>query len=829
MSLKTHSNFSKRPSRASPESPKENLNEMELPSFLDAPRHTQKAPHDFSFSKEKSDNYESNPQKTKNSGGLWLPGANLDFPGSHGDGESFENDQMSRSPSQSKSIGQSQNGVESDEELSEESDEYQIENNEIDEHLLKEKRNQKRGGINLDVEKARILSQMFTFKSKNFSSDSKSQFLEVPCVNISDSKNELMENKEITIAYSMLESPDANSTSKWKEVQADALIDQKKSEKNGEIKEKDNNGFIDFDHYVNSFRGIQELPDDGSEMYFPKFKVDKILVLKGKKVRYPRMILSSRSKTFFYWSTLQLLCIVFDSFVFPLLISFTEAADIGLGFQIFIWTVNVVHMLDLILVFRRTFFEKEKNEEIVDWREIAKHELRSWSFWTSAFATLPWQFVIYINQQSSRLYMIKYLVVIRLLKLIRLNSLYRQTENYFSFKRTLQAFRAGFLFLLLIHLLTCFWYAVVLETFLANYYSEDLELSKRIWQPPALEAIEDFDAINAFYLVQSKVVRYIWTMFSVIMLMSGNEMFPPGIRESMAATFISVCGSFTLGYIYGNMSMAIENLSAQSLIYYNTLDEVQVKMEMNHISDKLQRKVYEYLEYCWKKRSGFNDDRMTFANASLNQQRDICFFRHQEVVLNVPLFRELEPIEVLSIIQRLKTNIYMPGDKIIREGEKGQEMYFITEGTCEVVIKRADKNVLFNLTKRQYFGEIALISNSTRTSDVNALEFCILEMFSKKDYLTLQEEYPGIKKRLRAGLKNFKMNSIDKIRGLISSIYLFDGLSEEEFNLFVAEYLEDLFLDQYTAIVKPKKVASLIGFVSTADWLGFNRDWRRFT
>jgi CRP-like cAMP-binding protein len=38
---------------------------------------------------------------------------------------------------------------------------------------------------------------------------------------------------------------------------------------------------------------------------------------------------------------------------------------------------------------------------------------------------------------------------------------------------------------------------------------------------------------------------------------------------------------------------------------------------------------------------------------------------------------------------------------------------------------------------------MALISNSRRSSDVSAIDFCIVERLNRKDYEVLQEEFPG--------------------------------------------------------------------------------------
>lgn len=63
----------------------------------------------------------------------------------------------------------------------------------------------------------------------------------------------------------------------------------------------------------------------------------------------------------------------------------------------------------------------------------------------------------------------------------------------------------------------------------------------------------------------------------------------------------------------------------------------------------------------------------------------------------------------------------MPDDFIIREGEVGNEIFFVIEGTAVVIIKPSDpiKPVIeIEKKKGEYFGEIALIIDSKRTADV---------------------------------------------------------------------------------------------------------------
>lgn len=80
-------------------------------------------------------------------------------------------------------------------------------------------------------------------------------------------------------------------------------------------------------------------------------------------------------------------------------------------------------------------------------------------------------------------------------------------------------------------------------------------------------------------------------------------------------------------------------------------------------------------------------------------------------------------------------------------------MYFLTEGIVRVMLKSLDnpnkRPYAVFLNKGSYFGEIALIADAKRTSDVIATDFCITETFSKNDFILLKREFPEVNIRLR--------------------------------------------------------------------------------
>lgn len=241
----------------------------------------------------------------------------------------------------------------------------------------------------------------------------------------------------------------------------------------------------------------------------------------------------------------------------------------------------------------------------------------------------------------------------------------------------------------------------------------------------------------------------------------------------------TVIGSISLGFVYGNIALIIDKHYRTKVELQNQMDEIKDKLIKSKVPDRLVKKVWEYMQYTFKKRKLFSQ-LTSFQEISESLQREISFFLHQLTLLNVPLFSYLEPVEVLSIVQKLKSTVYMPGDQIIREGEIGREMFLIVEGSAKVVGKKASgQKYEFFLKKGEYFGEVALISNSRRTANVNAVDFCLLETLHKNDYNGLQVDFPGIKGRLKQGLNTYMAKRAMTIHSHIRSHSLFVNFKQK--------------------------------------------------
>ena len=90
---------------------------------------------------------------------------------------------------------------------------------------------------------------------------------------------------------------------------------------------------------------------------------------------------------------------------------------------------------------------------------------------------------------------------------------------------------------------------------------------------------------------------------------------------------------------------------------------------------------------------------------------------------------------------------YFPGDKVVRQGEIGNALYFVMEGWCEAVLPDGRRP---RLERGHYFGEMGLLGADRRTVDVVAGDKGAVTLrIDKHCMLTLFRVYPELAAEFR--------------------------------------------------------------------------------
>ena len=111
----------------------------------------------------------------------------------------------------------------------------------------------------------------------------------------------------------------------------------------------------------------------------------------------------------------------------------------------------------------------------------------------------------------------------------------------------------------------------------------------------------------------------------------------------------------------------------------------------------------------------------------------------------VALFKNLSLDELFLIDQTLEPQQVLSNETIYTEGSWGEHLYIIAEGTIKIV-KNVDgqEQEIKQLSRGQYFGEIALFDNATRWDGAIAVEDSTVLKLEKKRFISLISQRPHI-------------------------------------------------------------------------------------
>ena len=120
--------------------------------------------------------------------------------------------------------------------------------------------------------------------------------------------------------------------------------------------------------------------------------------------------------------------------------------------------------------------------------------------------------------------------------------------------------------------------------------------------------------------------------------------------------------------------------------------------------------------------------------------------KRDDLIGRVPMFAALDEKARRSVARLLRPRLAVPDEVIVRRGERGDAMYFISSGAVEVRI--APQPV--QLGSGDFFGELALLVADRRNADVVALGYCQLLSLAARDLTRLFETEPALRKQINA-------------------------------------------------------------------------------
>ena len=113
----------------------------------------------------------------------------------------------------------------------------------------------------------------------------------------------------------------------------------------------------------------------------------------------------------------------------------------------------------------------------------------------------------------------------------------------------------------------------------------------------------------------------------------------------------------------------------------------------------------------------------------------------ERIVMQIPVFQELNTRELKIIRRILYQREYKNGEVIFSQGDAGLGMYIVLKGTVSIRCD-PDNHQLAELREGDFFGELALLDDSPRSATAVSTTPSTVLCFFKPELLDILSRYP---------------------------------------------------------------------------------------
>ena len=119
--------------------------------------------------------------------------------------------------------------------------------------------------------------------------------------------------------------------------------------------------------------------------------------------------------------------------------------------------------------------------------------------------------------------------------------------------------------------------------------------------------------------------------------------------------------------------------------------------------------------------------------------------RTGDLARKLPMFEGLDGAEREELLTLFRPRAALPGERIIRKGDRADAAFFISSGSVEVDVEGGEP---IRLGAGEFFGEMALLSGMRRSADVTAIDYSQLLALNQREFRRFLAKYPSLRARI---------------------------------------------------------------------------------
>ncbi|GMI14542.1 hypothetical protein TrLO_g4902 [Triparma laevis f. longispina] len=416
-----------------------------------------------------------------------------------------------------------------------------------------------------------------------------------------------------------------------------------------------------------------------------------------------------------YWDFTMLLLIVWSGFYVPFNLSFGSISGSTSFLDVFGLLVDVAFIVDVVLNFFTAF--KEGAIVITEKQSIVEHYLKRW-FFIDLVASVPLDRMFSGEAGATN----KLLRLMRVFKLFRLARLFRYSN---TLREVLQIQPS--VIRLVQQMFGVFW---VWHVFACGYWAigqDGMTDEDDGWSPVDVTGTEE--DTPEYHYIQS----YLWAVETTFSFKVPGR----AVRTDQALFSILtiILGIAMSALVIGTAASALASMDAEAIHKRRNLDKVVRYMKKRKLPSYFQRIIVDFHEYMAEKPS--QDELMVGLPEPIKLRLSLLLNR--DLVKDIPMLKQLPIGPIIGLMQKLSSEIYLPGEFAITAGDVGGTMHFVRSGELDLLLDD-NQTIVQSLNEGDLFGHIAVIEHAPHSHSVRAVKYSEVTSLTATAYFSIVKE-----------------------------------------------------------------------------------------
>jgi hypothetical protein len=219
-----------------------------------------------------------------------------------------------------------------------------------------------------------------------------------------------------------------------------------------------------------------------------------------------------------------------------------------------------------------------------------------------------------------------------------------------------------------------------------------------------------------------------------------GDITPGRTAEYILSGFIMLMGASLYAFIIGSIASLLNSIHAAKNRHWDRIESVTEFLREHRAPAALNEEVRNYYEHVWERHRGVDRNQM-LDDLPPPLRLSVLLHLTAKIRHTVPLFKYSSELLRDALLTSLESRTYTPGSLIAQEGDRGNSIFFIAEGTVEIISVGNDKSY-GTLSEGDYFGFMSLTLGERRTASIKALGYCEVLILNRSRFNQIKEVFP---------------------------------------------------------------------------------------